>query len=127
MCILPYFFPETVIGLFLGCLLSNLLGGYGIIDVVFGSLATLIAALMTMKIKIRWLACFPPVIVNGLVIGAVLAYTQNPGDFCRFYLVYGLQVFAGQLGVLYLIGLPLMYTLPKVKAFNRLRENGNQT
>jgi uncharacterized membrane protein len=125
LCILPYFFPESVTGLFVGCLLSNLLGGLGIIDVIFGSLATLLAAVMTMKIKTKWLACLPPVIVNGLVIGAVLAYTLNPGDFWRFYLIYGLQVAAGQLGVLYLLGLPLMYALPRMKFFRGLCDKGN--
>lgn len=123
MCILPYFFPEAVLGLFIGCLLSNLLGGFGIIDVVFGSLATLVAAIMTMKIRIKWLACLPPVIVNGLVIGAVLAYSLNPGAFWRFYPIFGLQVFLGQLVVLYIIGLPLLYALPKMKFFAKMFES----
>lgn len=127
LCILPYFFPESAMGLFVGCLLSNLLGGFGIIDVVFGSLATLLAAVMTMKIKIKWLACLPPVVVNGLVIGAVLAYTLNPEEFLRFYVIYGLQVFAGQLGVLYLLGLPLMYALPRMRFFQSLCERSSLT
>ena len=42
--ILPFFFPETVLGLFVGCIISNLISGYGIYDIVFGSLATLLAA-----------------------------------------------------------------------------------
>lgn len=51
LCILPLFFPEAVAGLFVGCLLSNLLGGVGILDIVFGSLATLLAAWATRRLR----------------------------------------------------------------------------
>ena len=46
LTILPLFFPEAVVGLFIGCLISNILGN-GILDIVFGSLATLIAGILT--------------------------------------------------------------------------------
>ena len=47
LCILPYFFPQAIPGLFIGCIFSNLFGGMGIFDIVFGSLATLLAAIFT--------------------------------------------------------------------------------
>ena len=121
LCILPFFFPAAVPGLFVGCLIANLMTG-NILDIVFGSLATLIAAIMTMKIKIKWLACLPPAIINGIIVGAVLAQSFNPEAFWTYVPVYGFQVFVGELGVLYLVGLPLMYALPKFKFFRALYE-----
>ena len=62
LCVLPFLFPGTVPGLFVGCFIANLLSPYGPLDIVAGSLATLIAALWTMKMPNRWLAPLPPVI-----------------------------------------------------------------
>jgi uncharacterized membrane protein len=124
LCILPFFFPESVPGLFIGCMLSNLLGGYGIPDIVFGSLATLAAAVLTMKIRIKWLACLPPAIFNGVIVGAVIAWSVSPDSFWGAYAVIGSQVFIGELVVMYLLGLPLMHLLPKWKFFKDLYENG---
>lgn len=120
LCILPFFLPYTIWGLFVGCLLANLLGGNGILDIIFGSLATLAAGYMTSKIKIKWLAPLPPVIINGLVIGAVLAYLYTPDAFTAGFALMGAEVALGELGVLYLIGLPLIYLLPRSKVFCRL-------
>ena len=47
LCVLPLFFPETIFGLFVGCAMANLLSGYGAIDIVLGSIATLVAAVCT--------------------------------------------------------------------------------
>ena len=55
LCVLPFFFPETVWGLFVGCLITNLLSPYGLLDIVMGSLTTLLAAFLTSRCKNRWL------------------------------------------------------------------------
>ena len=55
LCVLPFLFPETAWGLFAGCLIANLLSPYGLLDIVVGSLATLLAALERLK-KLIWLA-----------------------------------------------------------------------
>lgn len=133
LCILPFFFPFSVWGLFVGCVIANLLSAYGALDIIFGSLATLIAALITMslgKSKLntafsKVLACLPPVIFNTLIVGAVIAYgiTSVPGAteaFWPTYTVVGLQVGAGELGVLFVIGLPLLFLLPKTGLFKSL-------
>ena len=75
LTILPFIAPYTVGGLFVGCLLANLLNplGINVLDVVFGSLATLLAGLLTARCKSRWLAPLPPVLVNAVIVGAVLA------------------------------------------------------
>jgi uncharacterized membrane protein len=133
LCILPFFFPFSVWGLFVGCIISNLISAYGVFDVVFGSLATLLAALITMQlgrgkresIPVKALACLPPVIFNGIIVGAVIAYgiTSVPGateSFLPTWAVVGLQVALGELGVLYVLGLPAMILLPKTGFFRAI-------
>ena len=132
LCIMPFFFPGTAAGLFIGCVFSNLLSPYGVLDIIAGSFATLLAALCTARIGrvnrktpvIKALACFPPVIINALVIGAVIAWTETSGgsEFRIAFAVNGLQIGLGQLAVMYIIGMPLMIYLPKLNIFNKLSE-----
>ena len=84
LCVLPVFFPYTSVGLFLGCALANTISAAGMLDVVFGSLATLCAGLCAAacgrearragaapSAPMRILACLSPVVWNGVVIGAL--------------------------------------------------------
>ena len=131
LCILPFFFPYTSIGLFVGCAVANLLSPYGILDIVAGPIATLIAALCTMSIGrankdaigFKALACFPPVIFNALIIGAVIAWSTTGGgaSFWPAFVINGLQVGFGQFVVMYALGLPIMIYLPKSNIFNTMR------
>ena len=78
LTILPFFTPAAIPGLFVGCLLSNLIGGAVVWDVVFGSLATLIGALGTYLLRRhRKLLCLPPIISNTLIIPFVLRYAYG--------------------------------------------------
>jgi len=134
LCILPFFFPVAVPGLFIGCAIANLLSPYGMLDVVAGSLASLIAAICTMLIgrmsrnreslTVKALACFPPVIFNAIIIGALIAFYMvqfNEADlFFPAFIANGLWVGLGQLVVLYAIGLPLMIYLPKTNILEKL-------
>lgn len=73
LTILPYFTPVAVPGLFVGCLVANILGPYGALDMVFGSLATLLSAFLSYRLrKIPGIVPLPPVVINGLVIGSLL-------------------------------------------------------
>lgn len=75
LTILPLFTPAAVPGLFVGCLLGNILGGAIIWDIVFGSLATLIGAALGYLLRFnRWLVPVPTVIANALIIPWVLRY-----------------------------------------------------
>ena len=75
LTILPYFTPAAIPGLFIGCLLANLLTGAAIFDVVFGSLATLLGAIGTYLLrKHKFLCTLPPVLANVLIIPFVLRY-----------------------------------------------------
>ena len=85
LTILPVLLPEAIPGLAVGCLIANLFGSATVWDVVFGTLATLIAALGTRffrsvtvtKLEIPWLSALCPVIANGVIVGLVLHFTLN--------------------------------------------------
>lgn len=75
LTILPYFTPVAIPGLFIGCLVANILGPYGVIDMIFGSFATLLSAFLSYRLRSRpFLVPLPPVIINGVVIGALLHF-----------------------------------------------------
>ena len=75
LTILPVFTPAAIPGLFIGCLLSNLLTGCMPLDVVFGSLATLIGACGTYALrKHKFARTWPPVIANMVIVPFVLRY-----------------------------------------------------
>ena len=76
LTVLPFFTPAAVPGLFIGCLAANLLGGGILLDVAFGSVATLIGAVGTylLRKKSRYLAPLLPIVANVLIIPFVLRY-----------------------------------------------------
>ena len=76
LTVLPFFTPAAIPGLFVGCLIANVLGGGIILDVIAGSVATLIAAFATyaLRNKSKYLASVPPVAANALIIPWVLKY-----------------------------------------------------
>ena len=131
LTILPFFIPGTVWGLFAGCILANLFTG-NIFDIVFGSLATLLAGLLTARfgrggntVKNRLLACLMPVVFNAVIVGAVITWAyegqsifERPGLFALNAAWVGL----GEAGVLYLIGYPLLKYLPRLKFFREFVE-----
>ncbi len=93
LTILPYFTPAAIPGLFVGCLLSNILTGCMPLDVVFGSLATLVGAIGTYALRKRtkWLAPIPPIVANIIVVPLVLAYVyQFEGSLPYFALTVGI-------------------------------------
>lgn len=121
LCVLPFFFPETVWGLFVGCVLTNLLSAYGAVDIVFGSLATLLAALATARTKRRALAPLPPVIANGLIVGAVIAWAETgfSAGFGAAFAYNALTVALGEALACYVLGGALLSLLPRIPFFAR--------
>ena len=125
LCVLPLLFPEAVPGLFVGCILANLIvtGGQAL-DVVAGSLTTLFAAYLSMKIGYfrpaiksakYWLGLIPPVLLNAVIVGTVVLYLYGFSGFgieeshAWKYLPYSmLTVGAGELISVYGLG-TLMY------------------
>ncbi len=125
LTVLPALIPAAIPGLFVGCILSNMLGGFGIADVIFGSSATLLAALGSYMLRKKpILVPLPPVIANGIIIGAMLVYvyqvptppTTNPS-----LLIAGLWVGAGELIACYILGYPLLKYLTKNEQILRLK------
>ena len=108
MTVLPFFFPEAIPGLFIGCIISNLLSSnIVVLDVIFGSLATLLAAICTYKIKVKWLAPLPPIIFNAIIIGVVITVSSvGENCFAAAFIANMLSVGAGELVVAYGLGIP---------------------
>lgn len=114
LTLLPFYLPEAVPGLFAGCVFANFFGGYGLPDMVFGSLATLIAAILTRKSRNIWLAALCPVVSNMIIIGVML------------HILLGVPLIAtciyvalGEAGACYIVGVPLMKILTRRHILHR--------
>lgn len=106
LTILPYFTPAAIPGLFVGCLLSNILTGCAIPDIIFGSTATLIGALLTRRLrKYKWLAPVPPIVANTLIVPFVLLYAYGIQPLWLSFITVGIGeiISCGVLGMLLLI------------------------
>jgi uncharacterized membrane protein len=92
LTVLPAFTPAAIPGLFIGCFISNLISGGLILDVIFGSLATLIGACGTYLLrKWKWAVPIPPILSNVLIVPFVLAYVYNlPGGVPYFMATVGI-------------------------------------
>ena len=129
LCVLPFLLPCTSWGLFVGCFISNFFNpeGFTAFDLVFGSLATLLAALCTVALgrrntlKNQILACLMPVLFNAFIVGAVLnwAYQMRfvPDDALLSYALNILSVGFGEAVVMFALGLPLLRWLPRQQFF----------
>ena len=105
LTILPAFTPAAIPGVFLGCLISNILGGCILPDIIFGSLATLIGAVFTwmLRNKSKYLAPLPPIIANVLVVPFVLKYgymVPLPIPFMMLTVGIGEVISCGVLGLI---------------------------
>lgn len=119
LCLLPFLFPETAWGLGVGCLIANVFSPYGLPDLVVGTLATLLAALLTARCRQLWLAALPPVLCNAVLVGAVLTWEQT-GLSAAFWPAYGLNALSLLLGegiACDVLGVLLVKQLPKVPFF----------
>ena len=112
LCILPYFTPAAVPGLTLGCLLSNLLTGAHVLDIIFGTLATLLGAIGTHALrKHRFLAPLPPIVANTLIVPFVIRYAYLSTDVALPLLF--LTVGAGEILSVGVLGMVLLFALQK--------------
>jgi len=133
--VLPFLMPGSVLGVVVGCVLANLYTG-SVLDIVFGSCATLLAALLTAyfgekgnTVKNRLLGCLMPVLFNAVIVGAVLNWGYRLQAFSNplaSYAFNALTVGLGEAAVLYLLGYPLLVNLPKIKSVRTLIERMNQ-
>ena len=113
LTILPYFTPAAIPGLFIGCLLSNILTGCALPDIIFGSLATLIGAFITYALRrYKWTAPIGPILSNAIIIPYVLlyAYGIQPLWFSFVTVTIGEIISCGILGMI------LLTTLEKYRS-----------
>ena len=114
LTILPLFTPAAIPGLFVGCLLSNILTGCIFWDIIFGPIATLLGAVGTrlLRKKSKWLATLPPILSNTIIIPFVLAFAYKfEGSLPYFMLTVGI----GEIISCGILGLILYSTLYKYR------------
>ena len=130
MTVLPMFTPAAIPGLAVGCFLSNVWSNMGVMDMIFGTLATLLAAVATraarhVRVKgIPVLAPLPPVVCNALIAGLEITLVSPGGFLWPAFLANALSVGAGELVVCYVLGLPLAILLDRLDAENKLFSGG---
>lgn len=128
LTILPFFSPFSIIGLFLGCLISNFFSPIGPLDIIVGSLATLISAIATyyigkMKSKYaKYLAPLPPVIFNALFVGILISNVFSNGNIYSF-VISGLWVGLGEAAACYILGLPLLLFIEKKPIIKKMMQH----
>ena len=117
LCVLPFFMPSAIPGLFVGCIIANLTTGAVIWDVLFGSLATLIGAYFASKLKNKYLVPIPTVIANTVIVPFVVlfCYTDKSAWSVPTYLIGLVGVFVGEIISAYIFGVVLFSALEKHK------------
>lgn len=100
LTILPALFPAAIPGLFIGCILANIFTGALLPDIIAGSLATLVAAILTYKLrKSKYLAVLPPIICNTIVIPIVLRLAYGIGPLAiSFLAIFASEVLSAGVG-----------------------------
>lgn len=116
LVLLPLLESAAIPGVFIGCLLSNLLlapySGFGLVDIIGGSLVTLLAAYLTSKSPNKFVGMIPPVVLNGLIVSLWVSYfTKLP----YFYTVLGIG--GGELASVLIFGNMILYVYEKATSF----------
>ena len=117
LTVLPFLFPAAGPGLVVGCFLTNLLSPYGPLDWLFGTLATAIAAWLSMKMPRWYLAALPPILVNALILSPMWAWTDTGAVNTAFWAACGwnaLTFIPAEAVVCYALGTPLLKLLPRI-------------
>ena len=113
LCILPLFTPAAIPGLFIGCLLSNFMCGAAMLDVIFGSLATLIGAVGSYLLRRnKWAVCIPPIVANTIIIPWVLRFAYGSEDMIWYAMI---TVGIGEILAIGVLGNLFMGILEKYK------------
>ena len=123
LTVLPFFFPAAVPGLTVGCLITNLASPFGPLDVIFGTLATAVAAALTRRVKTPWLAPLPPILTNLLILPLIWSWTEAGainGAFRSAWLFNAATFLPGQIAACYGLGFLLLRTLPRIKPLREM-------
>ncbi len=118
LVLLPLVESAAVPGLFIGCLISNLLlagfSAFGMVDIVFGSLVTLLAAYLTSRAKNKFLGSLPPIVLNGFIVSIWVSYfTKIP------YWLTVAGIISGEAASVLLLGNIVLYAYEKTLAYRQ--------
>lgn len=123
LTLLPIFTPAAIPGLTVGCFIANI-GSFNWVDMIFGTLATLTAAILTYLLrnitfkKLPILSMLSPVVINALIIGLEIAVFFLPQDFSVWgFVISALQVGVGEIIVCFVLGIPFYFAIKKYKIF----------
>lgn len=125
LTVFSVFTPAAVPGLTVGCILSNISSPYGVWDIIFGSGATLLAAVSARALRritfkgIPVLSILMPVVFNALIVGAEITFFFPSDSVASLsaFAVSALQIGLGELAVCLLGGIPLYIAISKTKLF----------
>ena len=123
LTVLPFFFPATAPGLVVGCLITNLLSPYGPIDIVMGTLATAIAAVLSAKMPRWYLAALPPILVNMVILAPMWSWAETNAINSAFWALCGYNAgtfVIGEAAVCYVLGTVLLQALPRLSVFRSM-------
>ncbi|MBP5662061.1 MAG: QueT transporter family protein [Clostridia bacterium] len=123
LTVLPFFLPEAVWGLTIGCFFANIFSPeLGILDLIFGTLATLLAALVTRRIKHYYLVPIPTILFNAVIVGLMITFTSGVPATLFLFLTSAGFVALGETVVCYIGGIPFLFAWQKLsKRFSFLR------
>ena len=118
LTVLPFVEAAAVPGVFVGCFISNLIlmavSGFGLVDLICGSLVTLVAAIITRKAKNKFIAFLIPVVLNGFLVSIwVSYYTGIP------YWTTVLGIMGGEALSVFIFGYAILYVYERSKIFRR--------
>ncbi len=106
LTVLPALFPYVSLGITVGCMVSNVVSAFGLLDVLLGSLTTALACILTAYLcKNKWLAPLPPIVLNATVLPLVWMFAGGLGQYT--YIVSMLFLLVSQSVVCYGLGIPL--------------------
>lgn len=119
LTLLPLVFPESVLGLYIGCIIANILSLYGLPDIIFGSMATLAAAVVTYLIgkNIKKtapklvLGGIPPILFNAFAVPLIILLTSE--ENISYFVMAGEMIISQSIAV-YALGIPLYFAMKKI-------------
>lgn len=125
LTILPLFTPAAIPGLTIGCFIANLGSPFGMVDVICGTAATLIAAIAVWAVRrvriknVAWLAPLFPVLANAIIVGLEISWFMPEGLTWAGFAAAAVSVGLGELVVCYVLGLPLSIVLDRLPVFKK--------
>lgn len=125
LTILPILTPNAIPGLAIGCFISNLSSPFGLVDVVFGTISTIITAVLTRALRnirfkdIPFLSFMPPVFLGAVSVGLIVSFFNLGKFYWPLFLPIFLNVFLSQFIICYILGIPFFIILKKQEFYRR--------